>query len=310
MEVEGNAAEKTRAFYIHVFLPWARSITFRLVPNCGSSPCDPIPSRISFFCSSAKTIPTGDITRATMMQSLLSALVAEATRRESGEAGSRNGKAEPGRTRKGPRFICRLASYTRKCTSKGVADFKGRSTDADNAAAFKSAAGHTNRGKLDKAIADLTRPFGSTRTTARRHGRDVRSKGDHDKAIAEYSEAIRLNPKLAYAYYVSGVRPRRKGRIRQSHRRLRARPSGSIRRTRSYTCTAARSCVRNGDFDKALADVKAAIALDPTNEEARSLRDWIKQRTAEDHRKRRASAVAPQPTAQLSEFQNFGDMLK
>ena len=54
------------------------------------------------------------------------------------------------------------------------------------------------------------------------------NKGEHDKAIADYTEAIRLNPKYAEAYYNRGVAYEDKG-----------------------------------EHDKAIADFTEAIRLDP-----------------------------------------------
>ena len=44
--------------------------------------------------------------------------------------------------------------------------------------------------------------------------------GDFDKAIADYTEAIRLNPKLMPGVLQPGRCLREEGRIRQGHRRL------------------------------------------------------------------------------------------
>ena len=45
-------------------------------------------------------------------------------------------------------------------------------------------------------------------------------KGDLDKAIADYTEAIRLDPKDAEAYWRAGRCVPRQGRLRQGHRGL------------------------------------------------------------------------------------------
>ena len=45
-------------------------------------------------------------------------------------------------------------------------------------------------------------------------------KGDHDKAIADYTEAIRLDPKIAKAYCNRGWAYREQGRLRQGDCRL------------------------------------------------------------------------------------------
>ena len=60
------------------------------------------------------------------------------------------------------------------------------------------------------------KPFASTRkaqlseATAASH---TRIKGDFDSAIAEYTEAIRLRPNLAWAYYNRGLAYEGKGEL-------------------------------------------------------------------------------------------------
>ena len=46
------------------------------------------------------------------------------------------------------------------------------------------------------------------------------AKGDHDKAIADYTEAIRLEPENAEAFRTAASPTRKQGRLRQGHRRL------------------------------------------------------------------------------------------
>ena len=66
------------------------------------------------------------------------------------------------------------------------------------------------------------KPFGSTRKYAeayRNRGFAYEEKGELDKAIADYTEAIRLNPKDAAAFFGRGVYMQER-RPRQGHRRL------------------------------------------------------------------------------------------
>ena len=65
------------------------------------------------------------------------------------------------------------------------------------------------------------------------------TRATYDRAIADFDEAIRLDPKYAVAYDNRGRRLARQGRLRPRHRRLRPRRSGSIRNTPAPTTTAA-----------------------------------------------------------------------
>ena len=87
----------------------------------------------------------------------------------------------------------------------------------------------------DRSIAACTRIIQGRGETAKNsaiahheRGLAYRSKGDFDRAIADYSEAIRLDPKLAAAYNNRGNAYKNKG-----------------------------------DFDRAIADLSEAIRLDP-----------------------------------------------
>ena len=67
---------------------------------------------------------------------------------------------------------------------------------------------YANKGDYDKAIADSTKPSGSTRslpwrTPAVAHA--YNRKGNYDKAIADCNDAIRLDPKDGFAYYNRGL---------------------------------------------------------------------------------------------------------
>ena len=149
------------------------------------------------------------------------------------------------------------------------------------------------------------RPSGSTRSMPRRTAAGALptgEKGEHDKAIADYTEAIRLDPKYAEAYYNRGSGLQLQGRDRQGHRRLHrghpARPEGCrgvlqpgqclLRKGRTRqghrrlhrghparpevwprrTTTGAWPTATRASYDKAIADFTEAIRLDPKDADA------------------------------------------
>ena len=82
----------------------------------------------------------------------------------------------------------------------------------------------------------------SDRATAyNNRGWSYSDKGDHDRAIADFDEAIRLDPKLAIAF---------------------------VNRGWSYE--------RKGDYDRAIADYDEAIRLDPNYSLAHNNRGWAR----------------------------------
>ena len=115
-----------------------------------------------------------------------------------------------------------------------------------------------------------TRRSGSTRTTPQAYvhrGIAWRLKGNHDKAIADFSAAIRLQPGTLRTI-PTGASPGVEGRIRQGHRRFRrGHPPRS--EARPVYITGAIAWEMKQDFDKAIADY---MRSDPTRSEAQPWR--------------------------------------
>ena len=107
-----------------------------------------------------------------------------------------------------------------------------------------------------------------------RRGFAWQSKGDFDKAIADHDEAIRLDPKNPYAHVARGIAWRLKGNFEQAM----ADCNEAI--GLDHGCALAygiRGAVRGstGDFDRAMADCNEAIRLDPKQSAGYAGRAWI-----------------------------------
>ena len=124
-------------------------------------------------------------------------------------------------------------------------------------------------------------------------------KGDLDEAIADYTEAIRLDPNDAGAYRNRGVAYWVKGDLDKAEKAIadwteaiRLNPDDTI----AYLCRGD-AYKEKGDLDKAIADFSDALRLDPKNTAARSNRDETYARKDELDKAAEASAIAKKAAA-------------
>ncbi len=183
------------------------------------------------------------------------------------------------------------------------------------------------RANTTRPLPTTPRPSGWTRSTpmpivagACAYG----NKGEYDKAIADYTEAIRLEPEVCQgvlqpwllptatrasttrrlpttprpsgstrntpmAYYNRGMCLRAQGRTTTRRLPTTPRPSGSTRNMPRPTTTGAWPTASKGEYDKAIADYTEAIRLDPKDADAYT--------TGAVPTGRRASTTRPLPTS-------------
>jgi lipoprotein NlpI len=111
-------------------------------------------------------------------------------------------------------------------------------------------------------------------------GNRYANSGDDGRAIADYTEAIRLNSKLDYAFYRRGLiyaKSKEHDRaISDANEALRLNPNnvGALE-VRAY------SNARKGNFDRAIADYREAVKLKPELAEVRGLAHALSRRGRE-----------------------------
>jgi tetratricopeptide (TPR) repeat protein len=126
--------------------------------------------------------------------------------------------------------------------------------------------GYWDKKDLDRAIADYTQAIRTDRSYATAFvnlGMVWRDKGEIDRALANFNEAIRVNPRSAFAYNNRGLAWRQK---RELDRAI-ADFSEAIRLDPNYTLAyqnRANGYRDKGDLDRALADYTSALGLDST----------------------------------------------
>lgn len=110
----------------------------------------------------------------------------------------------------------------------------------------------------DWAIIDLTEVVRLNPKDARafaKRGDMYRIKNDHDRAIADLTEAIRLNPTFSWAFAVRGETYRAKNWLENANAAIR----------RLGTGESESSFLKTDDYDRAIADITEAIRLDRAN---------------------------------------------
>ena len=158
------------------------------------------------------------------------------------------------------------------------------------------------------------RPSALTRKMPRRIGRGHAywNEGEFDKAISNYTEAIRLDPKAAKAYVGRGEAHWSKGNfdcaIADCTEAIRLNP----RDTAAYDGRGM-AFARKQEFDKAIADCTEAIRLDPIDGRMFWDRGWVyplkgdKSRAADDYAQAKKLGYPPsvlEPDAKLRDVNN------
>jgi lipoprotein NlpI len=127
---------------------------------------------------------------------------------------------------------------------------------------------YLDKGDNDRAIADFNQAISidpKNPVPFNNRGVAYRKKGDNDRAIADYNQAISLNPKDHDAYYNRGIAYRNKGdhdhAMSDYNKAISLNPKDpDFFNNRAFVYRV------NGDFDHAISDYSEAIRLAPKND--------------------------------------------
>ncbi|MDR3619293.1 MAG: tetratricopeptide repeat protein, partial [Paludisphaera borealis] len=165
--------------------------------------------------------------------------------------------------------------------------------------------------EYDKAIADFTDAIRLDTADAYAYhyrGSTWSSKKEYDKAIADYTEAIRLDPKDGFNFNARGWTWSRK----KEYDKAIADFTDAIRLdpTDGFNFDArGRAWADKKDYDKAIADYTDAIRLDPEHSPAYNGRAWIWATALDDKARDGKRAVESATRAcEISEWKNYDDL--
>jgi tetratricopeptide (TPR) repeat protein len=146
------------------------------------------------------------------------------------------------------------------------AQLQAKQTPSDQAISLNNRGNaYAAKGDLDRAIADYNQAISlDPKYPKAYHGRAIlyKNRGDLDRAVADYSQAIALDPKYSIAYNNRGVAYEGRGDLDRAI----ADYSQAISLDRKYVgaySNRGNIYKARGDFDRAIADYNQAISLDP-----------------------------------------------
>jgi len=130
---------------------------------------------------------------------------------------------------------------------------------------------YDDKGEVDRAIADYTKAIALDPNYAfayNNRGLTYEKKGEIDRAIADYTKAIALDPKNAIAYTNRGAAYYSKGALDRAiadfDEAIKLNPNYAITYTnRGYTYE------KKGDKDQAIADFRKALEINPSDQDAK-----------------------------------------
>jgi tetratricopeptide (TPR) repeat protein/protein involved in polysaccharide export with SLBB domain len=217
IEVESGAAEKTRSFYIHVFLPWAIEHGVATDPRPWYLAERLSPGQLVVSASMCKNTAYWRFLERRYDRVILDSLVEKGDNDKAIALATRMQEEAKEEEEKVCLFNARGRAYGNQGRhEKAIADFGEALHLYPNCAVAYLNRGivYTRLGDLDKAVADENeairlKPRRAAAYTARAsaYGR----KGDMGRAIADCTEAIRLKPKYALAYYMRAIAYENKG---------------------------------------------------------------------------------------------------
>jgi tetratricopeptide (TPR) repeat protein len=275
IECESKAADSTRAFYIHVFLPFARQ--WRLATR-------PIDWYLTY--SESGSVPVLSLT------SKMSAYWQHYEKAYDGIA------------------LCALINKGDWNGAIGAArEMEKRAETSAEKAEIHALLGRacTESKQYDKAIAEFGRMIECKPDDAKAY--ECRAyvycvTAQHAKAIADYSEAIRLTPEdatlyesRAAAFLYNGQYDKSAADCSQALKRMPNRAMLYVRRS------AALAEMRR--WDQAIADAKKAIALEPDNIEAHRVLDWLNRQRPHTSQQPATSPQTTKPKHEI-EFESLG----
>jgi tetratricopeptide (TPR) repeat protein len=304
IEVEGIAAEKLRAFYIHVFLPLAAENHLATHPEYWYVASRSGPNDNLFLLATANEDPHWRAYEHDYDLIVTHGLLQKNDYGKALKLTTETLKEARTSEEKAAILVARGTVYaTSGDFEKAMADFdEAISLTPKSAEAYGSRGwAYARYGDFDNAIDDLSTAVRFDPCNAAAYcvrGWAEENKGDSMSAITDFTEAIRLNSQYATdAYCQRGWIYSERGRLDKAiadyTEAIRLAPkcaASYVHRGSLY--------LRKGNVDKALADVRTAMTLDPKNEEARNLRDAIRRQTM--RATSRSGAATSRPAATTS----------